>query len=153
MERRKLPHAAYVFRPPEMTPQDTPEELTPTPSQIDSPALSPTTAAPDMVAEPQIDEVACSVDEMAMISRFFHLLDRSKALVYVHGPYTNYAGTTVLSRLWRYATHPNGFRQKTSRYLLPPPRIAPVAPKSKGPQKTTSSCSKNYGTQQSQYLK
>jgi hypothetical protein len=98
MERRRLPHAAFLFPSPDMTPQDTPEELTPTLSQFDSRALSTTTTTPNMVAEPRIDGIACSVDNMPMISRFFHLLDRSKALVYAYGPHTTYASTTVFSQ-------------------------------------------------------
>jgi hypothetical protein len=98
MESRKSPHVTFVFPQRDMTPHDTPQSLTPTESQIDLPALAPKSAAPGMVAEPQSNETVSSVDDMPLIPRFFHLLNESKALVYTHGPYTNFAGTTVFSR-------------------------------------------------------
>jgi hypothetical protein len=98
MESRKSPHDTFVFPQRDMTPHDTPQSLTPTESQIDLPALAPKIAAPGVVAEPQSDEIVSSVDDMPLIPRFFHLLNESKTLVYAHGPYTNFAGTTVFSR-------------------------------------------------------
>jgi hypothetical protein len=98
MESRKSPHATFIFPQRDMTPHDTPQSLTPTESQIDLPALAPKSAAPGMVAEPQSNETVSSVDDMPLIPRFFHLLNESKALIYAHGPYTNFAGTTVFSR-------------------------------------------------------
>jgi hypothetical protein len=112
MERHKLPQALFVFPPPDMTLQDTPKELTPTSSQISSPALPPATTAPDMVAESYLEEIARSVDEMPLISRFFYLLDQTKSLVSTHGPYTSYSGTTVFSRAPVASDRPNQVSKK-----------------------------------------
>jgi hypothetical protein len=112
MESHKPSHPAFVFPQPDITPEYTPEDLTPTASQTDLLASPRTTEVPNMVAEPQLDVTIHSIDDMPIISRFLYLLHQSTTLVNTHGPYTSYAGTTVFSRAPRSRETTNQISKK-----------------------------------------
>jgi hypothetical protein len=98
MERNTFPTKTMIGPHPELTPDYTPQGLTPAPSQSNLALLQEATLPPSPVADPSNQLCVHALENMPIIPRFLHLLRQSKALIEAHGPHTTFTGTTVFSR-------------------------------------------------------
>jgi hypothetical protein len=98
MERNTYPTKTMIGPHPELTPDYTPQGLTPAPSQSNLALLQEATLPPSPVADPSNQLCVHALENMPIIPRFLHLLRQSKALIEAHGPHTTFTGTTVFSR-------------------------------------------------------
>jgi hypothetical protein len=98
MEPQKLAHVRFIFPQPDNTPDHTPESFTPVPSHTSVPELSHAAETSGPVAHALKSEDIDIPDDEPLLSRYSHLLSRSKALISIHGPYTTYSGTTIFTR-------------------------------------------------------
>jgi hypothetical protein len=98
MEPQKLAHIKFIFPRPENPPEHTPESPTPATSHINLPELPHTVETPNPATDTRENEDIKFVDDEHPLSRFSRLLQQSKDLITIYGPYTTYSGTTIFTR-------------------------------------------------------